>query len=83
VRLEWQAQARFAGAEQNNLALRKRLDEAEQNNLALRGSLDEANRRIDEADRRLQDVLATRRYRLACRIAAPVDALRRRSAALG
>jgi hypothetical protein len=94
VRLEWQAQARFAGAEQNNVALRKRLDEAlagaEQNNVALRKRLDEAERdatrshasvdahakALNEANRRLQDVLATRRYRLACRIAAPLDALR-------
>jgi hypothetical protein len=74
VRLEWQAQARFDGAEQNNLALRERLDEAERDATRSRASVDEANGR-------LQEVLSTRRYRLACRIAAPLDALRRRSAA--
>lgn len=76
VRLEWQAQARFAGAEQNNFALRERLDEAERDATRSHALVDAHAKALDEANTRLQDVLATRRYRLACRIAAPLDALR-------
>ena len=82
VRAEWQAQARFAGVADDNRALRERLDELERHAARVTEHsrlAEEANARaLAEITRELEELRATRRYRLASRIAAPLDHVRAR-----
>jgi hypothetical protein len=82
VRGEWQAQARFAGVAEDNRALRERLAEAgRQAEFAAQQSREAAEsnaRTIAEMALQFEHLRGTRRYRLACRIAAPLDRARAR-----
>jgi hypothetical protein len=78
VRLEWRVRARFAGAVEENTALRERAEKAELEAAQARASAEAHLRELSLANQRLQDLRATRRYRFACRLAAPLDALRSR-----
>jgi hypothetical protein len=68
VRAEWYARGRYAGVAEDNRGLRVRLAEAERQV--------ERSRAGEAAHARA--LRATRRYRLACRIAAPLDRARAR-----
>lgn len=71
VRMEWQTWSRYIGALREAGELRDALDREQQ-------ALVEARRSDADAHARLEEILASSRYRTAMRMAAPLDAVRRR-----
>lgn len=72
VRLQWGAQLRAAAHQRDAVELQRRAVEAEERAVA-------AEKRALEAEGRFAEIKRSARYRLAQRIAAPLDAIRRRS----
>jgi hypothetical protein len=80
VRLEWEAQSRLRGVVEENGMLRARIEELGHEATDARKTLAAREETAAESAQRLEAVLASRRFRLARRLAAPLDRAR---AALG
>jgi hypothetical protein len=80
VRLEWQSWSRYAGALEENRVLRAALEheqsESRRAHEAAAASAEAAARELTRERARVEAFRDTRRYRLAARLAAPLDRLR-------
>jgi hypothetical protein len=80
VRLEWSAQSRLRGVVEENRLLRARIDDLGREATDVGQALAAREEATAEIRQKLEALRATRRFRLACLLAAPLDRAR---AALG